>query len=77
MQSLDDDDDSDDEDRKEADATLNQNYSNIGSVVNKENGLALNKKEEDEGIFANLFDNVRWLMFAGGYSVYNQGSLQK
>ena len=68
---MDDDNDSDDEDRKEADATLNQNYSNIESVVNKENGLALDKKEEDQGIFANLFDNVRWLMFAGGYSVYN------
>ena len=70
-QSLDDDSDSNDEDRKEADAMLNQNYSNTESVVNRENGLALDKKEEDEGIFANFFDNVSWIMFAGGYSAYN------
>ena len=56
--SSDDDNDSDDEDRKEADARLNQNYSNIESVVNRENGLALDKKEEDKGIFAIFFDNV-------------------
>ena len=60
MQSSDDDNDSDDKDRKEADTMLNQNYSNIESVMNRENGLALDKKEEDEGIFANFFDNVRW-----------------
>ena len=60
-----------DEDRKEADATLNQSYSNIESIVNRENGLVLDKKEEDEGIFANFFDNVSWLMFAGGYSAYS------
>ena len=57
--SSDDDNDSDDEDRKEADARLNQNYSDIESVVNRENGLAFDKKEEDKGIFANFFDNVR------------------
>ena len=69
--SSDDDNDSNDEDRKEADAKLNQNYSNIESVVNRENGQALDKKEEDEGIFLNFFDNVSWLMFARGYSAYN------
>ena len=50
MQSSDDDNDSDDKDRKEADTRVNQNYSNIESVMNRENGLALDKKEEDEGI---------------------------
>ena len=69
--SSDDDNDSNDEDRKEANAKLNQNYSNIESVVNRENGQALDKKEEDEGIFVNFFDNVNWLMFAVGYSAYN------
>ena len=39
--------------------------------MNRENGLALDKKEEDKGIFANFFDNVSWLMFVGGYSAYN------
>ena len=68
---MDDDNDSDDQDRKEDDTTLHQNYNNIESAVNRENGLALDKKEEDEGIFANFFDKVSWLMFAGGYSVYN------
>ena len=63
---MDDDNDSDGEDRKEVDATLNQSYSNIESVVNRENGLALDEKEEDEGIFANIFDKVRSLMFARG-----------
>ena len=70
-QSSDDDNDSDDEERKEANTTPNQNYSNIESVVNRENGLALDKREEHEGIFANFFDNVSWLMSAGGYSAYN------
>ena len=70
-QSSDDNNDRDDEDRKEADATLNQNYSNIQSIVNRENELALDKKEEDKGIFANFFDKVSWLMFAGRCSAYN------
>ena len=39
--------------------------------MNRENGLALDKKEEDEGIFSNIFDKVRSLMFARGYSAYN------
>ena len=25
------------------------------------------KKEEDEGVFTNFYDNIRWLMFAEGY----------
>ena len=66
-----DDNDSNDEDRKETNAMLNQNYNNIDSSVNRENGLALDKKEEDEGVFTNFYDNIRWLMFAGGYSAYN------
>ena len=39
--------------------------------MNRENGLALDKKEEDKDIFVNFFDNVSWLMFAGEYSAYN------
>ena len=69
--SSDDDNHSDDEDRKEGNATLYQNYSIIEFVVNRENGLALDKKEEHKRIFANFFDNVSWLMFAGGYSAYS------
>ena len=39
--------------------------------MNRENALALDKKEEDKGIFGNFFDNVSWLMFGRGYSAYN------
>ena len=44
------------------------NFSNIESVVNKEHGLALEKKEEED---ENFFQDVKWLFFVGGYSERN------
>lgn len=64
-QSLDSNDDENEKDRREADATLNVNFSNIESVVNKEHGLALEKKEEED---ENFFQDIKWLFFVGGYS---------